>query len=441
MMNAAIGSPPDLTRSRSSKSSSFHSSLDPDGIGADDSHFEQIGLQDNDDADDIDTAFASFSLTSSNKTPPSSLPRRMATGKTHHYAASMGSWRDLTGSKRPRYPSLQEQVHGVALGPGHGGSSTPAARRPVEVAKNLSASSLSATSDAQRLSRARSSSPRQGRHTRSPLSLPNTAGSLSHQYFPSPPSRRGSLQPNRKSVQELEDECHDSDEEVPDDAIFWNVPISPRPLEQRTTSFPSARHTPSTSPGRQTSPPSNHYDGKAIALSPPSSLPMRAHASLRRDRTAPSSTVSPQIPSERSASPANPSLRQSQLFNARAVSWTAALSELSEETQSLTEALEAHADREGQPHRDRMHAARRPKSRQDSDKRRPSASSIELPSLQSRNIMIDPLPISKEKEAVLSRTRPSWLPPKSQEEEKRHLKEYQKMMAQSLESGNAALRS
>ena len=47
--------------------------------------------------------------------------------------------------------------------------------------------------------------------------------------------------------------------------------------------------------------------------------------------------------------------------------------------------------------------------------------------------MIDPLPVSKEKEAVLSRTRPSWLPPKDPAEERRHLKEYQKMMAQSAE--------
>jgi hypothetical protein len=33
-----------------------------------------------------------------------------------------------------------------------------------------------------------------------------------------------------------------------------------------------------------------------------------------------------------------------------------------------------------------------------------------LPPLQKSNIMIDPLPISKEKEKVLTRTRPSWLP-------------------------------
>jgi len=48
--------------------------------------------------------------------------------------------------------------------------------------------------------------------------------------------------------------------------------------------------------------------------------------------------------------------------------------------------------------------------------------------------MIDPLPISKENEAVLSRTRPSWLPPKDPAEEKRHLKEYQRMMAQAAEA-------
>ncbi|KAJ6786557.1 hypothetical protein PWT90_11064 [Aphanocladium album] len=48
--------------------------------------------------------------------------------------------------------------------------------------------------------------------------------------------------------------------------------------------------------------------------------------------------------------------------------------------------------------------------------------------------MVDPLPISKEKEAVLSRTRPSWLPPKDPAEERRHVKQYQKMMAASVKA-------
>lgn len=70
-----------------------------------------------------------------------------------------------------------------------------------------------------------------------------------------------------------------------------------------------------------------------------------------------------------------------------------------------------------------------------SDKPSRIKSSIaELPPLRRTDMMIDPLPISKEKEAVLSRTRPSWLPPKNPAEEKRHVKEYQKMMAQALEA-------
>ena len=48
--------------------------------------------------------------------------------------------------------------------------------------------------------------------------------------------------------------------------------------------------------------------------------------------------------------------------------------------------------------------------------------------------MIDPLPISKEKEAVLTRTRPSWLPPKCQKEEKKHMKEWEQMMARAAEA-------
>ncbi len=48
--------------------------------------------------------------------------------------------------------------------------------------------------------------------------------------------------------------------------------------------------------------------------------------------------------------------------------------------------------------------------------------------------MVDPLPISIEKEKVLARTRPSWLPPKCRKEERRHVKEYQHMMNNYLAS-------
>jgi hypothetical protein len=62
---------------------------------------------------------------------------------------------------------------------------------------------------------------------------------------------------------------------------------------------------------------------------------------------------------------------------------------------------------------------------------RRAASHTHLPSTSS---LIDPLPASKEKEAVLSQTRPSWLPPKKKSEEKRHLAEYQKMVQQAEEA-------
>jgi len=116
----------------------------------------------------------------------------------------------------------------------------------------------------------------------------------------------------------------------------------------------------------------------------------------------------------------------------RAKSWTAALSELSPEAKALTEALEAHAeDVENDPMQRRSFNA---KNRPFVEKQRVKSAIAELPPLRRTDIMIDPLPISKEKEAVLSRTRPSWLPPKNPAEEKRHLKEYQKMMASALEA-------
>lgn len=115
-------------------------------------------------------------------------------------------------------------------------------------------------------------------------------------------------------------------------------------------------------------------------------------------------------------------------FKPRAKSWTAALSELSEEAKALTEALEAHDDEEMT--RQSFNGSYRPGERPS----RVQSSLAELPPLRRTEILIDPLPISKEKEAVLSRTRPSWLPPKNPAEEKRHLKEYQKMMSLAMEA-------
>jgi hypothetical protein len=129
-------------------------------------------------------------------------------------------------------------------------------------------------------------------------------------------------------------------------------------------------------------------------------------------------------------------------LNLRVQSWNSALADLNPEAKALTEKLEEHADQMEERHNRRPSGSGRPNTWNAGrasadhlyDKREKMRSTPELPPLRRTNIMIDPLPISKEKEAVLSRTRPSWLPPKDPAEERRHLKEYQKMMAASAKS-------
>ncbi|OJJ42920.1 hypothetical protein ASPZODRAFT_1238566 [Penicilliopsis zonata CBS 506.65] len=124
------------------------------------------------------------------------------------------------------------------------------------------------------------------------------------------------------------------------------------------------------------------------------------------------------------SSSAGPERGQISPRNPRVYSYNVMMSDLSEEAKIITEALEHHADEK----------RRRSDGSNGDLATRVSKSLIELPPLQKSNIMIDPLPISKEKEKVLTRTRPSWLPPKDQKEEKRHLKEYKRMMALSREA-------
>lgn len=120
----------------------------------------------------------------------------------------------------------------------------------------------------------------------------------------------------------------------------------------------------------------------------------------------------------------------------RAKSWTAAISELSDEAKSLTDALEAYASINEQRREAQVQSGTFAEARPSLEKMQRSRTSVvELPPLRKNNVMIDPLPISREKEKVLSRTRPSWLPPKSQKEERKHLKEYQRMMAVAQENG------
>jgi hypothetical protein len=67
----------------------------------------------------------------------------------------------------------------------------------------------------------------------------------------------------------------------------------------------------------------------------------------------------------------------------------------------------------------------------------PKAKRATLPPVRKSDPLIDPFQPSAEKQKYLSRTRPSWLPPKNPKEEKKHLKEYQKMLARIEETGTS----
>ncbi|KAL9050622.1 MAG: hypothetical protein Q9162_006518 [Coniocarpon cinnabarinum] len=181
----------------------------------------------------------------------------------------------------------------------------------------------------------------------------------------------------RRSAKELEaefDKLNDLDEEeVPEDAIITNIPISPcRPVS------------------------------RSHSVSPERGLP------------------SPQSPIT--------------MDLGRAQSWDFALSGLNAEIRDLTMKLEDHkgssrrnsaeifapSPTSSSPPRPTLHHAK--------------STTFAMPPVQRSDPLIDPLPVSKEKEKHLTRTRPSWLPPKSKTEEKKHLKEYKRMMDAFAES-------
>ncbi|KAI9674433.1 MAG: hypothetical protein M1817_001771 [Caeruleum heppii] len=432
MAMTAPGSPPELTGSKSSKSSSYRSSsqLDHDGILHNISHFEDIGLDDHDLAEPYLTGPYSLQLErlATIKRPPLRMPSTDP-GST---PASVGCVRELTdlrkragpGGKGPLHPSPTE--HGQLRLP-----RTSSGRGLV----SPSAPSLVSASVPRQQSRSPSPSTRPQSASMpqsTPLALPRLRQQPSPVLRPHP--RRSSWQPGRKTVKELE-EAYDSDEDVPEDAIIWNVPISPRLPHERTNSIrsasASAHSSASTSPERR-SPLSKSVRAADIKSPLPFKRPVTR---LRRTHTGslPTSPTKPALP--RGASTGSFPLEQHRrLSDCRTNSWNAALSDLSDEAKTLTEALEHYADAVGRHDEENIqHRRNIPLS---SAVAKPSMKEtlVELPPLRTGNVMIDPLPISREKEAVLTRTRPSWLPPKSKREERKHLKEYQKMMERSLEA-------
>ncbi|ORY66608.1 uncharacterized protein BCR38DRAFT_339134 [Pseudomassariella vexata] len=404
------GSPPGMSSSKSSKTSSLQSfgSDDDNSVLADVGHFEEIGLDD--DTVTIDSAHQrDTSQVKSNPNPySSSYSSDLRAQSTKHVGPKIhptqpSSTRELarpqlqrsiTGSStkvKPKFPSLTTQFRDTSTANLNSIGPQPAAStQPI---RGLSARSASTMS--------------QNRRRRSP-SPSNSACSLSpRDPHMGPNLRRRSWQSSRekKSVGDLEREAEDDeDDDIPDGMILDNVPISPRPARERTASRPVSA---STSPERTTKERVRSVGNGTPAVA-------AAQGCLR----------SPSWKSEESsAASARSSSTGPSPVNGRAKSWTAAHSYLSAEAKALTEKLEEYADVEEKSANGRPVPKPRVKS-----------ALAELPPLRRTNIMIDPLPVSKEKEAVLSRTRPSWLPPKNPAEEKRHLKEYQKLVASSVEA-------
>ncbi|PHH79092.1 hypothetical protein CDD82_2609 [Ophiocordyceps australis] len=389
------GSPPGMTTSKSSKTSSFQSlNSDDESVLAHVGHFEEIGLDDDDDAGMAATPKLSPHIpvrpTLGHLPTSPVMPQVSSTGRMLAYAKS---------PQQPRRSSPNLQGNSI-------------------YASNPRSTSLTVLTDSKTLALP-------NRFARTPFAVLNRNRShspvLSPKSGPSPRHRRGSWQASRdrKSIQDLENECDEDDcDDIPDGIVLDNVPISPRPPHQRSPSrAPSISPSPNRGPKERV---------RSVGNGTPAVA--QAQGSLRSPpwKSEPSSAKSP-----------------SSSFKRNTNSWHIALANLSAEAKALTEKLEEHADHVETHPSKRPSAPGRPNTWTSSQtctehvyvkKERVKSSTPELPPLRRPDIMVDPLPMSKEKEAVLSRTRPSWLPPKDPAEERRHLRQYQKLMAASAKA-------
>ncbi|KAK4034140.1 hypothetical protein C8A01DRAFT_39398 [Parachaetomium inaequale] len=408
------GSPPGMTASKSSKSSSLSSiQSDDDSVLADVAHFEDIGLDDaqidprsltdqhpKNAPNPYNPSFSSELRVVTKRPASASTPRLQYSRESSRTRPA----RDVTPAvkSRPTLPALQSQIR------------TSNGR---VASLGLLPEPYSSPLPFRTLGRQKSQTSLSGRRSPSPsLSLAPRDPNLMRK------PRRSSWQSNRerKTAVELELECDEDDgDDIPEGLVLDNVPISPRPPSERSHSRPPSKApSPERAPKERVRSVGNGTPAVAVAQGSLRSPTWKSESALSTMSSAASSRVSSPVMS-------------------RAKSWSAALADLSAEAKALTEKLEEHAEQMEHKVQQRSSTGSIPNARRSSDpevKPRVKSAIAELPPLRRSNIMIDPLPISKEKEAVLSRTRPSWLPPKDPAEERRHLKEYQKMMAQSLEA-------
>lgn len=409
---------PDLTNSKSSKSSSFHSETLSDYGPSDLSHFEEINLDDVSGgpnvfpmsaAADHRVVYEARSISSSSLSSIRSAPLP---------PAAQHSFRDLTGRK-PQYPGPKSAGAGAAS---H--TSRPQPQQPQQQLApgkmrrgftSPSAPSLQTVGLAAPRRSSRSPSPSSAHTAAAPRTL-SRKSSRTLDVLPSPSinARRQSWQDaKRKTVKEREAECDDEDDELPEDAVIWNIPISPRPAQER-----------SPAPSTSGSPPQPSPAGSMISASPgPSSA---------RTSPAPTSRIpQPPSPNPSSRNPSPPALERQ-----RTHTWQDTYGSLDPDAKTMTEKLEefqVEFERKQEIKRQQPGLARSSSfSEPEVKSKKPS-----LPPIRKSDPLIDPFQPSAEKQKYLSRTRPSWLPPKNPKEEKKHLKEYQRMLARIEEAGKS----
>ena len=209
------------------------------------------------------------------------------------------------------------------------------------------------------------------------------------------------LSHHRRTSSEME-RIYDSDDSVPPDTVFHNVPLSPSKIPQ----LRNLEKVKGPLNGDDRRPPTVQEE---MAMSPDDYAPQ-------------GSTI-------------NPSARPSSgTYPRRVVSYHEAMTALDEESKRLTLELSKIPIPVGKGgNRQSDESGTAPKVLPELARQSRRATSHTY--LPSTSTLLDPLPISKEKEAVLSQTRPSWLPPKSKAEEKRHLAQYQKIVQKAEEAG------
>ncbi|KAK5164074.1 uncharacterized protein LTR77_010165 [Saxophila tyrrhenica] len=424
----APSSPPDLSYSKSSKSSSRSGDSDTDeNVSME--KLEQLDEGSVDERDEVEHRDDS-NLRAENRPTLRRPPQR-------------SSFSPPLTMKEQKYPSLKGAVSGVLRDQSLSLPQRRGLRRGV-----TSPASPSFTMGGAQKTSSRSPSPknlsRQSSMTISPQTYTGANGRLSTELR-SPNTignmeRRKSWQPGRKSVKQLEAECDNLDEEVPDEAVLENVPISPMPGQTRLSPRTSRSTTPS--PHRRP-PPQQHSTLHSV----PSHTNLHS-AKVPKNAKRPSApTIMPngQYGSPRSPRHVRPPMLQHSntmpshfmdplMRRHRSKSWT---EDLNEEAKALSAALEEYADRKSvERHGSGANSVSSSPPRADSMPKiqRAKTTIMDMPPLSYGSVMIDPLPSSKEKEAVLSKTRPSWLPPKDQKEDKKHIKEWEAMMARAAEN-------